>query len=285
MRKYLDENDKITEIRLELRHPAGKEYLWILVEGETDQKLYAKLIVGRNTRVEKVYYGGKSDDGGGVVPLRRAVSTLRLETNRVIGIRDADFLHLDKQRETIQCLFLTDFHDAEMMILSCDTAFQSVVAEHIHPRHKDFEILRQQILDSIAFIGVIRWFNISDSLELNFKGLSLATFIDPNTLMLDKHHCIQEIEKRSPNKRLTIQADDIDDKLTETSDYYNLCNGHDFAKAFALHITENTKGKKGISDEDIGKALRIAYRKQDFEATKLYSSLKHWETETGFSLF
>ena len=39
MWQYLDENDKTTEIRLELRHPAGKKYIWVLVEGETDQIL------------------------------------------------------------------------------------------------------------------------------------------------------------------------------------------------------------------------------------------------------
>lgn len=278
MRQYLDENSKINEIRLELRHPAGKNHLWILVEGETDQKLYAKLIDGGNTRVEMV-------NGGGVEPLRRAISVLIKETNRVIGIRDADFLHLDKQQETIACLFLTDAHDAEMMILSCDEAFQSVVAEYLESRRTDFAALRQQILESIAFLGVIRWINNAEVLDLNFKGIGLANFCDPHRLCFDKHRCVQEIESRSPNKTRTLQATEIDGRLAEISDYYNLCNGHDFEKAFALHVTANAPGKKGVKDEDIGKALRMSYRKQDFESTKLYVSLKQWEGETGHVLF
>ena len=153
------------------------------------------------------------------------MSLLRQESNRIIGIRDADFLHLDKQQETIQCLFLTDVHDAEMMILSCNTAFQSVVAVHLTSRYRDFDILRLKILDSIAFIGVIRWLNNSESLELNFKGLNLSAFIDPNELSIDKHRCIQEIEKRSPNKKRSIETKEIDDKLIDELDYYNLCNG------------------------------------------------------------
>lgn len=278
MRRYLDENSKINEIRLELRHPSGKNHLWVLVEGETDQKLYAKLIEGGSTKVETV-------PGGGVPKLRRAVSSLVQETNRVIGIRDADFLHLDKQQETIDCLFLTDFHDAEMMIASCDTAFQSVVAEYLEPRRTDFANLRQQILKSIAFLGAIRWLNNVESLDLNFKGVDFTVFYDPDGLEISKRPCIDEIQRRSPNKKRIPQAKEVDDKLAEILDYYNLCNGHDFEKAFALHITAKNPGKKGIKNEDIGKSLRIAYRKQDFASTKLYASLKSWELGTGYCLF
>ncbi|MCX7110420.1 MAG: DUF4435 domain-containing protein [Proteobacteria bacterium] len=278
MRQYLDENLKINEIRLLLRHPTGKKYFWVLVEGETDQKLFAKLIDGINTKVEMVH-------GGGIEPLCRAMSVLIQETKQVIGIRDADFLHLDQQQETINFLFLTDVHDAEMMILSCDAAFQSVVAEYLESRRTDFDLLRQEILNSIAFLGVIRWINNSESLKLNFKGLSLAAFIDPIKLIPDKQGCIQVIENRSPNKKRAVKMQEIDDKLFEILDYYNLCNGHDFEKAFALHITEKALGKNGINDVDIGKSLRIAFRKQDFEATKLYASLKQWEGQTGYSLF
>jgi hypothetical protein len=278
MRQYLDENSKINEIRLQLRHPTNRKNLWILVEGETDQKLYAKLISGGNTKVETVH-------GGGVENLRRAISKLIEETNRVIGIRDADFLHLDKQLETVPCLFLTDAHDAEIMMLSCDAVFESLVAEFVESRRIDFDILRRQILESIAFLGVIRWLNNAESLELNFKGLGLATFFDSSRLCVDKDCCVHEIENRSPSQKRAIQRTEIDNKLAEISDYYNLCNGHDFEKAFALHITAKNPGKKGVKDEDVGKFLRIAYRKQDFESTKLYALLKQWEGRTGYALF
>ena len=172
-----------------------------------------------------------------------------------------------------------------MMILSCDAAFQSVVAEYLVSRRTDFDVLRQEILNSIAFLGVIRWLNNLESLELNFKGLSVTAFIDPITLIPDKQGCIQEIENRSPIKKRAVQLQEIDAKLVEILDYYNLYNGHDVEKVLALHITKKTLGEKGINDGDIGKSLRIAFRKQDFEATKLYTSLKQWERQTGYSLF
>lgn len=280
MRKYLDEYSTINTIRLELRHPAGKKYLWILVEGITDQKLYAKLINGGNTKVEMVH--------GGVEELRKALSILILETNQVLGIRDADFLHLDEKQETIGCLFITDAHDGEMMLLSCDTAFESIVAEYLPLKRVDYKNFRYELLASLVFLAGIRWINNTENLELNFKGIGLDNFYDAMDLTLNKIKCVEGIENRSPLKKRSIQLDEIDLKIADTSDYYNLCNGHDVEKAFAQHVTivnKSVSNTKGIKDTDIGKALRIAYRKEDFQATKLYASLRNWEIQTGYALF
>ena len=280
MRKYLDEYSTINTIRLELRHPAGKKYLWILVEGITDQKLYAKLINGCNTKVEMVH--------GGVEGIRKALSILILETNQVLGIRDADFLHLDEKQEAIGCLFLTDAHDGEMMLLSCDSAFESIVAEYLPVKRADFKNFRHKLLASLGFLSGIRWLNNTENLELNFKGIGLDNFYDAMDLALNKINCIQEIESRSPAKKSSIQLDEIDLKIAGISDYYNLCNGHDVEKAFAQHVTmvnKSVSNTKGIKDTDVGKALRIAYRKEDFQATKLYASLRNWEIQTGYALF
>lgn len=280
MRKYLDEFSTINTIRLELRHPAGKNFLWILVEGETDQRLYARLINGCNTKVEMIH-------GGGVENLRTAVSTLVTETRQVIGIRDADFLYLDKKPETIAYLFLTDVHDAEMMLLSCDEAFESVIAEHLPVRLNDFKNFRNQLLASLIFLGGMRWLNDTECLEFNFKG-GLNNFYDANNLTLDKFKCIQEIATRSPNKKRTLQVEEVISKVANISDHYNLCNGHDVEKAFAQHVTivnKSVSNTKGVKDTDIGKALRIAYRKEDFKTTNLHASLRNWEIQTGYTIF
>lgn len=277
MRKYLDENSTINTIRLELRHPAGKNYLWILVEGETDQKLYAKLINGGNAKVERVH--------GGVEKLRNALSILILETNQILGIRDADFLHLDNKQETINCLFLTDAHDGEMMLLSCDTAFESIVAEYLPDKRVDFKNFRHKLLVSLEFLSGIRWLNNTENLELNFSGIDLDKFYNAITLTLNKTKCIEDIESRSPFKKRSIQQKEIDLKVLGISDHYNLCNGHDVEKAFARHVKCHSPRTKGLQDTDIGKALRMAYRKYDFQMTKLYESLSDWEVQTGYVLF
>lgn len=277
MQQHLNENDTIGEIRQARRHPIGKSFLWVLVEGLTDQKLYAKLIDGSNTKVEMVH--------GGVENLRKALSILISETNQVLGVRDADFLYLDNQQEMIDCLFLTDAHDAEMMLLSCDTAFESIVAEYLPDKRVDFKNFRHKLLVSLGFLSGIRWLNNTENLELNFSGIDLDKFYDAITLTLNKTKCIEDIESRSPSKKRSIQQKEIDLKIVGISDHYNLCNGHDVEKAFAHHVKCHTPRTKGLQDTDIGKALRMAYRKDDFQATKLYESLSDWEVQTGYVLF
>jgi hypothetical protein len=240
------------------------------------------LIDGNNTKVEIV------PGSRGIENLRNAMLILIEETDRVIGIRDADFLHLDKKQETIDCLFLTDAHDGEMMLLSCDTAFESIVAEYIPHIRVDFKNFRYKLLASLKYLSGIRWLNKTENLELNFKGIGLDNFYDAIGLTLNKTMCIQEIENRSPSKKRSIHQEEIDQKIAGISNYYNLCNGHDVEKAFAQHVTKVNKSvsnTKGVKDTDIGKALRIAYRKEDFKTTNLYESLRIWEIQTGYTLF
>jgi hypothetical protein len=277
MRQYLNENDTIGEIRQARRHPTGKNYLWVLVEGITDQKLYAELVDGENIQVEMVH-------GGGIKNLRDVLAILIEETNRVIGIRDADFLHLNNEQEMIAQLFLTDTHDTEMTLIACDAIFKKVVAEYLSSERNEFNSLRHRLLISLTFLSGIRWLNNIEDIGLNFDVLGLANFYDASNLTLDKTKCIKEIETRSRNKKRTIQIEEVELKIENISDYYNLCNGHDAVKALALHITA-VNGGKGIKDDEIARALRIAYRKEDFTTTTLYENLKNWELQTGYILF
>lgn len=275
MRKYLNENDTTNSIRLELRHPVGKHRIWVLVEGESDQKLFAKLIDGEHVKVEQVH--------GGVENLRKAIETLVDETNQVIGIRDSDFLHLDGRDETIKYLFITDYHDAEMMIVQCDHSFSSVVAEFSGDRLKDFHLLRDEILQSLTFLAGIRWKNHTENLELNFKGLGVGCFYDGASKVLQIEACVENIHKRSPNKKREVGQDEIFRMVTGVTDYPNLCNGHDFVKAFALHVSAISG--KGTRHSEVEAALRVSFRLEDFKNTLLYDNLENWQHETGHILF
>ena len=82
---------------------------------------------------------------------------------------------MEGKKETAENIFLTDFHDAEMMIISCDNALHAVVAEYLG-KEEEPPSLREKILKSIAFIGGLRWVNDSDNLKLNFKNLGIGNF-------------------------------------------------------------------------------------------------------------
>ena len=274
MRQYLDETDKINAIRLQLRHPSGGDKVWILVEGESDQKLFGKFISNPNTSVEQVH--------GGLSSLQKAVKTLVEETKQVIGIRDADFLHLEGKLEVVSSLYLTDYHDAEMMMIASNETLASLIAEYLDPNIYHPETLREEILRSITPLGNARWYNCQHSGSLSFKGLAFSLFYNPANFSINLQVCIQEIHKRSKNREIELE-EYILDTLSESTNLLQLCNGHDFERALALFISR--RRTKGVSDLEVGKALRLAYTKEEFQKTTLFVLLKEWENNSGYPLF
>jgi hypothetical protein len=270
----LDKSNVVNSIRLQLRHPSGAGKIWVIVEGDTDQKLFSKLINGYNVVIEISF--------GGLNTLLASVSELIKETNRVIGIRDADFINLERKENHDENIFITDFHDAEMIVISCDNSYNSVCAEYFKKEKQPY-LSRKKLLKSIAFIGGLRWINSSESLNLNFKDINLGKFYDGQTASLDEKKCLKEVLKRSPRNTRAVSLKYIRSKIKSTTDFLNLCNGHDFQKAFALCV--NYSSKKGVKYVEIGKAFRVAYRLQDFQKTKLYNKLKNWSDNQSIKLF
>jgi hypothetical protein len=262
-------------IHLSLNHPQGKNTIWVLVEGETDKKLYSKLIDAGSIKIEYT---------NGITDLLTALAQLTLITDKVIAIRDADFLHLDNQQPTEKHLFITDKHDAEMMLIACDNSFKAIISEYLTEQLNQFIPLRADFLASIAFLGGFRWLNDKENLELNFKGINFDKFYQTDSLSIDKQACINDVINRSANKKRVVASDEITDLISDISDYYNLCNGHDAQKAIARYITINNNGK-GITDTRIAECLRVAYQKQDFITTQLYQELLNWQHQTGYYLF
>lgn len=276
LKSYVNENIVTGSIRQQLRHPSGADKIWIIVEGIDDYKLFSKLIDGPYVRFEF------NPNGWGKIRLLRAVSELLKETDRILGISDADFLHLEGRKETARNIFVTDFHDPEMMIIASDNAYFSVAAEYLSGK-KDIWSLRENLLKSTDFIGGLRWINESENLELNFRNLGLGDFYDGKAFVLDEDKFLYAVMRRSPERKREVSKDNVIAKIKGISDFLNLCNGHDFQKAFALCI--NAVSKKGVKHEEIAKAFRIAYRFEDFQESDLYRQLKECSDRQSWSLF
>jgi hypothetical protein len=276
MRRYLDENDIMNEIRLELRHPSTRENVWVLVEGPTDQKLFSKLLDADRVRIEIVH-------GGGVEPLLKAIAKLTEETDRVVAIRDSDFIRLEGKFPEQQDLYITDAHDAEMMMAASNPTFRSLVSEHLTDRLENYLDLRDEILRSIAFAGAARWVNHKNSLTINFSKLGLGSCYRGRQLRLHKKKYLRKLHAASPNRVRDLSIEEVEKAMREFKDLFNLCNGHDFEKVVSLHISAVTA--KDIKDDDIGKTLRLAYSIIEFSKTELYKSLRGWERQHGYTLF
>lgn len=273
LKEYTKDNDIINEIRLSLKSPSGKNKVWILVEGIDDIKIYSKFFITDKVKFKEV--PGACEKIGPIVDI------LIKETRQVIGIKDADFLRLNKTMATSKNIFITDYHDIEMMIISCDDPLRNLYYEY--PSKENAIEIREKILNVASFLGYTRWFNDLNHIQILFSGLALGPFYDENC-NFKKEEYIQELNKRSAEKKQEITIDEISSFIKEKdpTDLYQLCNGHDVCILFALHISKNISKK--INNKDFEKYLRISYRKEDFLSTHLYSEIKNWSDTENFKI-
>lgn len=270
-------------VKLERWHPSGTGKTWVVVEGLTDQKLFSRLLDHQNVVIKISHCG--------VTGVLTIVETLRKEEVNILGIRDADFLHLEQTEEIPENIFLTDYHDAEMMMASSDDTLNTVGVEY--SINSSLPELRQKILESLSFLGGIRWVNYTEKVGLNFDKVDIRLFCDKQRQVIDKEACLSHINKRSRNKTREITKTDVLAKIKDFSqkmpDLLNLCNGHDFQKAFAHYVNQNkekAKAKeKSINPEEIGKIFRSAYTQSEFRKTALYKNLQEFSVQKALPLF
>lgn len=273
MRKYLNERDTINSILLDSRHPLKTNSVWILVEGESDLKIFRKLLNHKNVEVNIAY---------GNTGLDCSIKELSAKINRVAGIRDADFMHLDGISEKASNIFLTDYHDVEIMMIASDATLSSIMNEYCSRTIPNIQEFRLKIMSSIKFLGTLRWYNNKWICKFNFEGLGLGKIYDGQRMLLDREACINEINKRSSSKTQDALLNKIEELSNATDDLLNLCNGHDLTHSIAIYC--NAQNKKGVSGETIERGLRIAYSVAEFQKTVLWKSLRNWFCKYGISL-
>ena len=162
-------SDKLTELRLDMSHPKNEGRVFILVEGDSDVRFYRKVFRQNTCKIEEIP-GGK---GKVEFVLRELNKAFKL----IIGIRDADFLHLETKKSPLSNLFLTDFHDLEILLIQSETAFSAVVHEFSDIDKSVHNSLKIKLLNALKFLSYLRWYNDIKNLEVNFKGLISAIYL------------------------------------------------------------------------------------------------------------
>lgn len=272
LRSNVDAIDKINDIRLSLNSETGSKIVWILVEGEDDCKIYPKFFDESRARVEYV--------NGGKGQLAIALNTLTKETRQVIGIQDADFLHLEMNHPEIENLFYTDWHDIEMTMLYSESVRYNLFVEY---RMQDsVEKIWQIILQESAYIAYIRWYNEKKRCAINFSGLGFGRLVDikDGAITIKVQDLLNELNVRSRNKIEELVCNNIDSFIreNETCDFFNLCNGHDVTVLLALCIGGQ------VSHTEFCRHLRISFKIHDFYQTRLYAAICDWQFKNGYTI-
>ncbi len=270
--------DKLNELRLEIYHPNNDGIVFVLVEGETDVRLYRKLIDSQTCNVDCV--------PGGNPKLEECVGELIKIYPLVIGVRDADFLHLDSSQYVVPNMFLTDEHDMEMILIKDDEVWQSIMSEYGPKNNSEIGLTRNKIMLLLEVISLLKWLNWRESLALTFRGVGFSGCLDVKNWAIDFPQFFDRTVAKSPDTPIKFLTD-VQGKLDALRDLgpspFQLVNGHDFLKVLAEYF-KITGGTTAINDELIASALRIAYRPNLFTGTMLYAQILDWQMRHGVTI-
>jgi hypothetical protein len=275
MRQYIDATDKQNEIRLLFSHPLYKDKTIIVVEGGTDVRLFRDIITHSSVKFESL--DGKKE----LIKLMKNVAPDFPE--RILGICDADHDRILSGVEDRECysVYITDYHDAEMMMLN-SPALDSFISEFSTP--EIFEEARTKTLgvalDAGSTIGILRWISAELDLSLRFRGLNYNEFVsvDGLTVAVDTDRLIDLLIQRSENLAGLATKEYILERMAEFSAReackLQICCGHDVSNIISMLFRQrHISLEQNLDHKRVESALRLGYQQSYFRDTALFSKI------------
>jgi hypothetical protein len=270
--------------------------LYVLVEGNKDYKLFSKFFDLTQNRIKQTF---------GCNKLLQVFEILKQRGfERKIGIIDRDFREITDELIDFENIFITDYHDIEVMIIQ-SKAFDNVLNLYSLPEKiEKFEKKVKRPLREIIFelsdkIGYLKLTNFKYDFGLAFKPdnidgnpLKYHEFISDTLDYKGDDALIKTVVNYSRNKtRKRLSEKEIKDKLIETSsikyDSKQLSNGHDLSNVIFIFLKKNIRSSnKMLHDYNcVEDSLILAYEYEDFKKTKLYMDLSRWSEINEHKLF
>jgi hypothetical protein len=282
LNRYLGPEDIANEIRIERRYPK-KSYTFLLVEGNTDERVYQHFIA--KNRCQIIVAHSKEN----------AINALAiLEADNFLGVLaivDADFLILEEKQPSSQNLLLTDMHDLELMMIN-SPAFEKVLVElgstdkiaKLEERYK--KDLRLLLIECALPIGYLRWVSLREKLSLKFEDLKFERFIDKQKLTVDIMRLIRVVQSHTADnisQKQQLKDDEIHARMqqlhSDSHDPRHVCCGHDVVAILSLALRRaiGSNSSKDVEPDHIEMCLRLAYERSYFSQTRLYAAIQDWE--------
>ncbi len=270
---------KINELRLDISHPNSDGLAFVLVEGDTDIRLFRKLFNLNNCKVESVPGGNSKIEDG--------VAELLNKSELVIGIRDADFIHLNNIEYTNKNIFLTDLHDIEMSLVAEDEVFSAIIFEFTSLPKNEHSNTRNEIFNHIDKISLLKWLNEKENLGFKFKDVGIQDLLSFSDNSFDFVAYFSRLIAKSPNTAehdFNLILNKIENLKTLNPNKYQLCNGHDYIKAFATFLRQKGN-RKSVSEDDISILFRTNYRLEFYQNTALFRNTKAWSEVVNCNIY
>jgi Protein of unknown function (DUF4435) len=279
MQEFIDSHSISNELRMIRSSFAGS---FLIVEGNTDKKVYQNFIEPKHCQVKCVEFKNDSNK-------KRVVEIIEIlnadnKFTGAIGIVDADFDNLEAKNQNISNLFLTDFHDLECLIL-ISPALEKVLAEFgsekkINNFGKD---IRETLFEIGRFIGYLRWVSLSDELHLTFEGLDFGKFVNKDNVNFTLDSIITTVKNKSqkPDIDNAHISQQINSLASQNHDKKQVACGKDVVEILSVALQKclGTNNSNNVTPEIIARDLRLAYEFEFFVLTNLYQNIKEWETQ------
>lgn len=267
----------IAEIQLILNHPSMEGKVLVVIEGDDDKKLYDRLFNKNETKLHPV---------GGCAHYEEILDNLNKDyENRLIVIKDADFDRLNNQERKYENFFITDGHDAEMMI--ANENFERALQNEF--LSGDAEPIIERVNKDIKNISFIKWYNNVKNKKVNVEKLKPDKGMYDGNNEVSIEDCICRISSDRSNKDIDIMTEDeiLDyESRHQDIDLRELTIGHDLFDGICrkLYFENDVKNKrtggKPVSQE-ISRLARTAYSSEQFHGTELYKTIKEWQEKKG----
>ncbi len=270
--------EKLNELRLDISHPNSNGISFILLEGDTDIRLFRKLFNLNNCKVENIPGGNKK--------LEECVQTLVKIYPLIIGIRDADFIRINESEYLLNNMFLTDLHDIEMTMLNFEPILNAIVFEYSNLDIEQHLAFRNKLLEVIKHISYLKLLNDKENLELIFSS-GFQDLISFANQKIDLDQYLDRVISKSPNA-LIKDKEILKVKIVaieqQNPDLLQITNGHDLINSVAKYFREEEK-RNGLSGENLEATLRMLFNIDFFSRTNLYEQLDNWKNQNNVQIF
>ena len=259
-----------------LMSPAGLRVAWVVVEAEEDEAVYKKFMQ-RDSTVVKTSEGETGRKGYANVELIVSEIKKEVPVAHIMGIRDTDYSRYEEGYEAPANIFLTDRRDLEMMLLEAESVKQS-----LRTWAPAYDEAFSKCIPVCRHFGYLRIYNELVDLSVRFHDN-----LRPNKYWdFKQQEVVASWEQDSTDKFVELSAGGCTDQdvkafitthKLENENLYDICRGHDLLKLLSLTLVDvQTYSVKAIQNK-----ITEAYSLDDFKTTKLYSSIKIWQTTEG----
>lgn len=276
--------EKITEIIGMSNHAANEGKVFIIVEGSDDEKIFRNFLDEQKV----VFY--VANNCLYVVELLRSLKINQVFKDKLIGIKDADFDHiLHRNYPDLDNLFLTDYHDIEMTIVSKD--FEDFLkAEYKIPNATPLIEIVAKALITLSYLRLYNEVIITEGVVLdgiNFSKITSSELYDGKNA-ITWEHCLPHVKSKCNNAKLkhfpTIEI--MEDFATKHAglDLKQLTRGHDLIYALQVRLKQIC-GKEPLGYNGLCVILRSKCSKEMFKRTNLFHDLNMWMEQRGLHLW